>query len=318
MAGPEVLAIGSLVADVLVLVPQLPIRPGSTHALGPIRIEPGGSGNFLITGARLGLRVGALGVLGADELGELVVQALAAEGVDVGLVRRTPSARTTVVLVLTDGSGQHALIGAFGVSPAPPGDPAWEAAFQAARVAFLPGYTLAEPALQPIVLPLIRRAHALGCAVLLDVGPMGAHLPRADLEAAIAASEGVFGTEEELAAIGLTPEAALERGLRWVVVKRGAAGCQVVSHAGVFEAPGFPVPVQDTAGAGDSFAAGWVYGLLQGWPLPVVANFANAVGAAKVQKLGTGRQMPTRTEVRQVLAQHGPTFPELAAWMRLP
>ncbi|WP_448595247.1 carbohydrate kinase family protein [Thermoflexus hugenholtzii] len=315
MAGPEVLAIGDLVADILVPVPQLPIGPGSVHTLDPIRIEPGGSGNFLITGARLGLRVGALGVLGADELGEMVARALAAEGVDVGLVRRMPGAHTTVVLVLTDGSGRHALIGAFGVSPALPWDPAWEAALQTARVAFLPGYTLAEPALQAIILPWIRRARALGCAVLLDVGPMGVHLPRADLEAVIAAAEGLFGTEEELAAVGLTPEAALAQGPQWVAVKRGAAGCRVVSRAGDFEVPGFPVPVRDTAGAGDSFAAGWVYGLLQGWPLPVVATFANAVGAAKVQKLGTGRQMPTPEEVRQVLARHGPTFSELAAWI---
>ena len=51
-----------------------------------------------------------------------------------------------------------------------------------------------------------------------------------------------------------------------------------------------------------------MYGYLSGWGLERTATFANATGAAKVQKRGTGRQAPTADEVRAVLAAYQPDF----------
>jgi sugar/nucleoside kinase (ribokinase family) len=51
--------------------------------------------------------------------------------------------------------------------------------------------------------------------------------------------------------------------------------------------------VRDTAAAGDSFDAAFIYAYLRGWPLSDIAAFANAMGAAKVQKLGSGSSVPT-------------------------
>jgi fructokinase len=45
------------------------------------------------------------------------------------------------------------------------------------------------------------------------------------------------------------------------------------------EAPGVPVAVADTVGAGDAFAAGFVHGLVAGWSAPKVAEFSNRIGA---------------------------------------
>ena len=75
---------------------------------------------------------------------------------------------------------------------------------------------------------------------------------------------------------------------------------------GTFDSPGFPVVARDVAGAGDCFAAAFVYGHLSGWGLERAAVLANATGAAKVQKRGTGRQAPTPDEVRAVLATYQP------------
>jgi len=63
--------------------------------------------------------------------------------------------------------------------------------------------------------------------------------------------------------------------------------------------------VRDTSAAGDSFDAAFIYAYLRGWSLADVAAFANAVGAAKVQKIGSGTQVPTADEVRAVLKKYG-------------
>ena len=52
------------------------------------------------------------------------------------------------------------------------------------------------------------------------------------------------------------------------------------------EAPGYPVQVVDTVGAGDAFAAAFLHGLGSGWPTPRVADFANRVGALVASRRG--------------------------------
>jgi sugar/nucleoside kinase (ribokinase family) len=50
--------------------------------------------------------------------------------------------------------------------------------------------------------------------------------------------------------------------------------------------PAFEVDVVDATGAGDAFAAGFIAGVWQGWPLERTARFANAVGGLCVTGLG--------------------------------
>jgi fructokinase len=52
------------------------------------------------------------------------------------------------------------------------------------------------------------------------------------------------------------------------------------------EARGYPVQVVDTVGAGDAFAAGFLYGLGNGWPTLETADFANRVGALVASRRG--------------------------------
>jgi sugar/nucleoside kinase (ribokinase family) len=119
---------------------------------------------------------------------------------------------------------------------------------------------------------------------------------------------GVFLTEEELLGwIGLGgAEGAwslLEEGPELVVIKQGAAGCTLVT-AGQFQAcKGYSVPVKDTLGAGDVFNAAFVLALLQGKSAAECATYANAAGAAAVQKFGTGRNVPSRQEVEGVMQE---------------
>ena len=71
-----------------------------------------------------------------------------------------------------------------------------------------------------------------------------------------------------------------------VCVTRGSLGCTVFMKGQYIEAPGYPVQVVDTVGAGDAFAAAFLHGLGAGWPTPKVADFANRVGALVASRRG--------------------------------
>jgi fructokinase len=71
-----------------------------------------------------------------------------------------------------------------------------------------------------------------------------------------------------------------------VCVTRGSLGCTVLMGGQYIEAPGYPVQVVDTVGAGDAFAAAFLHGLGSGWPTPRVADFANRVGALVASRRG--------------------------------
>jgi len=75
-------------------------------------------------------------------------------------------------------------------------------------------------------------------------------------------------------------------GLEAVCVTHGAAGCSLLSDSEFVRAAGYRVPVADTVGAGDAFAAALVHGLSAGWETARVADFANRVGALVASRDG--------------------------------
>jgi sugar/nucleoside kinase (ribokinase family) len=56
------------------------------------------------------------------------------------------------------------------------------------------------------------------------------------------------------------------------------------------------VEVVEPSGAGDAFAAGLVFGLLEGWDLPRCLDFASLIGASACTRLGCTAGLPTRAE----------------------
>lgn len=91
---------------------------------------------------------------------------------------------------------------------------------------------------------------------------------------------GCAGAEE-------AAEALLAAGVGTVVMKLGSRGCLVASKKETYRIPAVPdVKCVDTTGAGDSFAAGFLFGLSEDWEVRRCAEFANACGAGAVTQLG--------------------------------
>jgi sugar/nucleoside kinase (ribokinase family) len=95
-----------------------------------------------------------------------------------------------------------------------------------------------------------------------------------------------------------------EKGVGTAVVKLGEKGCYVKhgTEAG-FYAAAYPTEVVDTTGAGDSFVAGFLTGVLKGWDMRSCAAFACAVAAMNIRAVGATAGIPTFDEARQFLRE---------------
>lgn len=98
-------------------------------------------------------------------------------------------------------------------------------------------------------------------------------------------------------------DALLERGLELAIVKQGPKGVLAATADERVEVPPFDVEVVNGLGAGDAFGGALVHGLLEGWELRRILEFANVAGAIVASRLECSTAMPTTAEVEAGLAQ---------------
>jgi ribokinase len=314
--APQVLALGELVADMIVPIALLPVYPHEHQVARDMLIEAGGSGNFLILAQRLGLRTQVLGVVGEDFFGDQIRAALINEGVDLSSVITPPHSRTTLSIVLVDDDAQHVFVWMRGTGEPQLFDPAWRPIVEQADALFTTGYALHPTStLTPsAVKACLAIAHERQTPIFFDLGPDAVQTDRADIEAVIGWTTVFLATDEELASwtgISDSSRAArqlLAQGPTMVIVKLGARGCLIVTAEQQTLVEAFPVDVRNTAGAGDAFSAACVYGYFEGLPHQQLGLLANAVGAGSVATIGTGTRLPRRQEIAQLLARYGHTF----------
>lgn len=306
----HLVTLGDLVLD-LVLPVTLPVEAGTHQAAADRRIEPGGAANTIFTARHLGLAVTVVGAVGSDAYGELILAPLRAVGADCRLVSALPDATSTLVVTLTDRArGEHVFVGHYDTGPAVPYPAGLDDRLKAADALFLSGYTLAETRLSDLARRALDQAHRSGVPIYLDVGPFLQHADRALVRWALDRAHLLFLTKDETAQLpGDGAADLLAFGPVCVVVKRGARGCTVITADHRLDVPAFPVArVIDTVGAGDTFAAAFIAGRLNGLDDAACARLANATGAASTAKVGAGSNAPTHDEIQAVLDAAGETI----------
>lgn len=288
----------------------------------------GAEANLATALARLGHRVAFLGRVGDDGLGRLIERTLRGEGIDISRLLRAEAAPTSVLIrepalrgpaeVLyhrAAGAGATLVPGDLvgGLVGDLPDEPDF---FRAASCLYLSGVT---PALSPGAYETTRaaaeRAHAAGTPVVLDVNMRrrlwSEERARPALRTLLPYVSLLFGADDELAVLhDGDPHSAIaalhEIGVETVVRKTGAAGAEVHRRgdptldtdpdpAPVRMAPAASVPVRDTVGAGDAFAAGYLSALLDGATDPAAClRRAHELGAYAVTAVGDTAALPDR------------------------
>ena len=301
----HVTVVGSLNMDLVVRAPRIP-EPGETIIGGEFRTVPGGKGaNQAVAAARLGAQVAMVGRVGGDAFGGLLLDNLAAAGVDHTFVARDAEAATGVALIEVDDAGQNSIVVVSGANMrlAPVDVEAAAAAIGVADVLLL---QLESPL--ETVTRAAQVAHAQGVTVILNPAParpvpdgllglVDVLIPN-ESETALLTGLPVGGQEETEAAA-----AALRRmGVATVILTLGGRGALLAHAGGVELFPAFDVTPVDTTAAGDAFVGGLAVALAEGRPLQEAVRWGNAAGALATMTLGAQPSLPTRQALERMLA----------------
>ncbi len=298
----------------------------------------GGSPTNIAVGARrLGLRTALLTAVGEDPVGDFVLHFLEQEGVETRYIPRKPGRRTSAVVLGIEPPDRFPLVfyrdNAADIALTI--DDVLATPIPQARVFEFAGTNLSREPSRSATLFAAEWARQAGATVVMDLDfrPDQWHDPRAfgvAVRRALQLVHIAIGTEDEIKAATLTEPAgvevpdfqmsgarvrgdvaaAVERllalGPELLVEKRGEAGVRLHFADGrQVDVPGFPVEVYNVLGAGDAFAAGFIYGHVQGWPPERAARLGNACGAIVVTKHGCANFMPRLDEVMAFIETHG-------------
>ncbi len=262
--------------------------------------SPGGSaGNTAVGAARLGAEVAYFGRVANDGNGRLFRDELVRAGVRPGSRLVVPdSGQTGVSLVMTTPDGQRTMLTHLGV--APDIDPAAFdlALVEDARFLYFEGYALTNPVARRTVLEMSRRAAASGVTVALSASD--GFVIDAARDTVLELLEGPVGLffvnqDEAFHLTGATdPDRVadlLPGGNTLTALTLGAEGSILIRGTERIRVPPVRVPVVDTSGAGDLYAAGLLAGLARDLPLADAGRLASRVAA-------------------EVVTLHGPRLPE--------
>jgi 5-dehydro-2-deoxygluconokinase len=294
--------------------------------------------NISVGARRLGLRAALLTAVGVDPVGDFIMHALAREQVETRYIPRKPGRRSSAVVLGIEPPDRFPLVyyrdNCADIELTI--DDVLAAPIAGARCLLISGTGLSKEPSRSATLFAAEQARRAGAEVALDLDfrPDQWHDPRAfgvTLRAALRLVDIVIGTEDEINAamlvdprqITLTQsqvsdarvsgdiDAAigglLALGPRALLQKRGAMGARVhlATDAKPIDAPGFPVQVYNILGAGDAFAAGFLYGHLNGWDWYRAARLGTACGAIVVTRHGCANFMPTYDEAIAFAEEHG-------------
>jgi sugar/nucleoside kinase (ribokinase family) len=249
----------------------------------------GSSSIFAFNLARMGAKVGFVGVVGDDFFGRFVEARLRWAGVDVHALRRLHLAGTGLTIWCKKGS-KRAGITYNGTIAMLRGRDVTENSLKKARHLHVGAYFLLEK-LHPGATALFRKAQRLGLTTSLDCNYDPAEKWDSRIRQVLKLTDVFFPNEIE--ALRLTncrsvAEAAWELATlaRIVVVKLGARGALVCAEGKQFRVPAIKTRVVDTTGAGDSFDAGFLACFLKGGSIDASARAGIAAGARAVSAVG--------------------------------
>ena len=287
--------------------------------------------NIAIGTSRLGLRSAAFTAVGEDQVGDLVLHRLAADGVDTRFVLRKPACLTSLALLGVEPPDHFPLM-FYRSDPADIHLTVEDAAslpLTGIRAIQHSGNAFSRGDCAQTARWLVEEGRRLGLSSFLDLDMRPAEWPdpldygRA-MRFAMVRVEVVIGTYEELwGALAPDPGPVLthgpltsgqvlateemvsdlalrEGGPSTVVLKRGAEPTWLFHSDGTRqEVPGYPAEIVNTVGAGDSFASGLIYSRMteQDWAESV--SFGNACGAITVSRPGCSTAFPSLEEVNE-------------------
>ncbi len=286
----DVAGIGALNYDVLYVVERI-ARAGEEVGIIDMIKAPGGSAaNTIIALARLGVDTGFIGILGNDKEGGIILDAFRREHVETRI--KVVDGCTGAAIGFIDSRGERTLYIYPGVnSLLDISDIDMEFVTGARFVHMSSFVNLKQLKLQTELAAHLKK-------LSFSPGMLCNRYRLEDLSTLIERSEVVFLNAEELKSLtGYDYEhgaaGLLDIGASIICVTLGERGCYVATREGEsYQVEAYPTRVVDTTGAGDAFAAGFLYGLLHRKSIYDCARTGNLLASYCIREYGSRKGLP--------------------------
>ncbi|MDE3200552.1 MAG: carbohydrate kinase family protein [Acidobacteriota bacterium] len=293
----DLVGVGLNATDTLISLPAFPARGSKVKYRQPSILPGGQTASAVIACQTWGLSTRYVGKLGDDDAARLHMREFERTGVDPRIIT-VPEISSPHSLVIVDGGGERTVLNLREEAQLLQPEDLQRSWITNARCLLVDGLETAAAT------QAASWAHAAGIPVVADLDEMYDGVE--DLIALI----DYLVVSRDFPTV-LTGERNLESALRRM---KSRFGCTVAAatlgQEGVLawdgsqlhHRPAWFVPVADTTGAGDIFHAGFIYGLLQGWPLPRLLDFACAAAALNCTAIGARGGIGPVETVEQLMA----------------
>ena len=290
----EVIGLGALNYDVLYAVEQI-AKGGEEVGIIAVKKAPGGSAaNTIVALSKLGVDSGFVGIVGTDEEAELILEEFRKEGVETRIKKEEGYTGSAIGFV--DAQGERALYIYSGVN-----DRLCRADIEMefinnARFLHTSSFVNKEQLEMQYELAKILRSK-----LSFSPGMLCFKYELEDLVEILERSEVVFLSADELKSLINSEdyeqgaEVILNLGAKIVCVTLGERGSYVATSTMSESHLIDPYPtdvVVDTTGAGDAFAAGFLYGLLHEKSIQESGKIGNFVASCCIREYGSRKGLP--------------------------
>jgi sugar/nucleoside kinase (ribokinase family) len=307
----DCLCAGILFADVACApVERLP-NAGELVPTERVQLGLGGcASNTGVDLAKLGYRIGVSGCVGDDPFGTVIIEALAAGGVDATGVHRVPGIGSASTMIINVQGQDRRFISTpaastkFTVAHIPSD---W---VRQAKVIYVGGYFMMPELETDEMVELFRTARAAGTKTILDVVVYGE--PRYwDRLARLLPETDVFMPNDHEAALitGLEDplkqaERFREAGADMVVITQGEKGSLLVTEGLRLRASVYSIDFVGGTGSGDAFDAGFIAAMLADEDPAGCLRWGSVLGASCVRAIGATEGVFNRSEAEAFMREH--------------
>ena len=307
----DVLSLGIYVVDVLGRpIDQFPEK-GKLALFDELEIHTGGcANNVAIALARLGISAGAMGKVGTDAFGDLILQGLVDNGINTTGMQQDASTSTSFTFVAVASDGERTFyhyIGANGELCE--ADLNWDI-IKNTKILHIAG-ALVMPRFDGAPMAnVLREAKALGITTSLDTAYDATGKWMETLEPCLSYVDMFMPSIVEAQHLtGLSEYREIVQflrdnyGIHTIAIKMGENGSYASTPDAEHFARAYPVNAVDATGAGDAYVAGFLAGTIMDWDLKATAELASATGAACVTAIGTTAGIQNLEETLKISRQ---------------
>ena len=278
--------------------------------IGPAKEISGGSAANTIAGiAQLGGRTAYVGKVKDDQLGAIFAHDLRAQGADYAtrLAPKTEVAETGRCIVIVTPDGERSMNTYLGVTEFLSPDDIDDAQMADADWIYLEGYRFDGPDSHAAFAKAIAACKGAGGRVSITLSDPFCIARHRDAFAAMIRDhvDLLFCNRAEMLAMYQTSdfEAALARAaaeVDMVACTDSGNGVHILSNGARWHVPAVPTDIVDATGAGDLFAAGFLWGLTAGYDLESCGKMGNLAASEVISHIGARPE----TDLRTLFAKH--------------